>query len=779
MEIDDCNGCKVWASLIEVFKFFNPFKQTGKTNITIDQAKETIFRLFKTDENSEREKFRKAKSEEVNILTPSSKRRKIEMKKSTSIPIEILEQIPWIFENKNDEKISLKEFNIIIISIVAYTMSSLGFLYRFQKSADEKGLFLKVYAIEDMLIRAAKDMKYRLKVKPQPDWDEAVKNFPLYSPISISKNINKKDIFLKYDENGEECKINCKIDCPHKSHFTVTDKYRIFQGHVNQKMDLSILKKLKLTNNRFVPHQELPLQDLKKEWADFCRLAAKKNTRKVRTYFSEQIAFYFCFSDELKTFVKVLAPVGLIVYMIRVINYYTYKFQEMIYIYLFYAIFLIIWSISFNKHWERKEKYLAWQWGTLDFSDQKIQREQFKGSYSIDPVTDQMKLIRKNPGKYRLIYIISQLITITSLLCCLASTYLISQIDYPDFITDKELVQGITNSIQITAYNWIYAYIAESLTSWENHETIQEHNDSFILKLFIFRFINSYSSLLYIGIIKRLRGEICSDGSCMKELEKRLGIIFISGIFFNIFEILSPLLVFYYNSGLCKRKFENLQNEELKKLEREALLVPYDYALRDYMELCIQFGYISMFGASNQFLGAYALVAAYLETRIDSLKLCKILKRPEPCKTENIGVWKKIFFFISICGVFSNLAITVFNTGLLNEINNFEKLKIFVFCEKTVLVLWFLIWLALPNCPKAVVDGKCWANRMNHEFLVKEVNAASVKSTWMARKSIVFKFGDSLGVGEARPRFLSGSDKSCGSFNDEKKFFIEISDFQY
>jgi len=55
------------------------------------------------------------------------------------------------------------------------------------------------------------------------------------------------------------------------------------------------------------------------------------------------------------------------------------------------------------------------------------------------------------------------------------------------------------------------------MNDWENYEYDSQYNDALILKLYIFQFINSYSSLFYIAFAKS-HLEPDENYDCMAEL---------------------------------------------------------------------------------------------------------------------------------------------------------------------------------------------------------------------------------------------------------------------
>jgi len=58
--------------------------------------------------------------------------------------------------------------------------------------------------------------------------------------------------------------------------------------------------------------------------------------------------------------------------------------------------------------------------------------------------------------------------------------------------------------VQITLFNIVYAARAIQLTDNENHRTDTLYEDALIVKLFVFQFINSYTSFFFIAFIAQV-----------------------------------------------------------------------------------------------------------------------------------------------------------------------------------------------------------------------------------------------------------------------------------
>ncbi len=183
-----------------------------------------------------------------------------------------------------------------------------------------------------------------------------------------------------------------------------------------------------------------------------------------------------------------------------------------------------------------------------------------------------------------------------------------------------------------------------------------DFEDALIAKTFIFQFINSYISLIYIAFLKPflLDTDPCVNASCMQELQTTLGTIFITQLTLgNLTELGIPL--FNYAWSLRERndavdevrranqgEIDPLMQQDLSEVERAFLMPSYDHLLGtfdDYAELVIQFGYCTMFICAFPLATVMSFANNYVELRVDSWKLCRIMRRPEPKSQEDIGTW--------------------------------------------------------------------------------------------------------------------------------------------
>jgi anoctamin-4 len=61
---------------------------------------------------------------------------------------------------------------------------------------------------------------------------------------------------------------------------------------------------------------------------------------------------------------------------------------------------------------------------------------------------------------------------------------------------------AFTNACMIEISGWIFQIIARTITNWEHPRTQADYENSYTFKMFLFQFINYYSSLIYTAFFK-------------------------------------------------------------------------------------------------------------------------------------------------------------------------------------------------------------------------------------------------------------------------------------
>jgi hypothetical protein len=409
-------------------------------------------------------------------------------------------------------------------------------------SNDRKIIFLKVGATIDRIKRAADEMNYLMLLS-----EEYLQNhvdtgdFPVVDEPDITLYHPYEYIYGNYEREPE-----------------FHDLYQVVEGEIHP---FRSLDRIKLVMEVMESDEEwgggleifnlmqngsilscYPMRDIKvarrldREWLPYHVRPWQQPIDDIRDYFGEKIALYFEFLGHYTTWLIPNAIFGVIVMADILIETALYGSLANALgagaIVPFYCIFVSFWSQFMLEFWKRKEATKAMEWGMSNFEDVEEDRAEYTGDLIYSYITGEQVKHFPSAKRERLIYWSSFIIGLMILLviACTAvifyGKYYVAE-DINDDSTAATAGEGLSlvNAVQIQVLNYVYGNLAISLTSAENHRTDTEHEDSLIAKLFMFQFVNSYTSFFYIAFIKANIGDPCAGG-CMQELCIQLSTIF-------------------------------------------------------------------------------------------------------------------------------------------------------------------------------------------------------------------------------------------------------------
>jgi len=234
--------------------------------------------------------------------------------------------------------------------------------------------------------------------------------------------------------------------------------------------------------------------------------------------------------------------------------------------------------------------------------------------------------------------------------------------------------------------------------------------DSLSVRLFCFRFINSYISLFYIAFCKGtiVPSDPCLNNNCMEELSTQLSSIFMFTMVLNLVEMAMPVIFWYLRHGRSQPQAEastelatmsaSGQTAPLvyrhSDMEGELAMDPYGLPVEDYLEIVINYGYMVLFSVSFPIIPLLTLIEYVVEIRVDAWKLLSWAHRPFPLPGKSIGVFSVIVQTVSYFGAITNPALIIFTSGFFSDTPAYKKLIFFLLIEHgLVLIKFALAWL--------------------------------------------------------------------------------------
>ncbi|MEJ1285944.1 anoctamin 10 [Cricetulus griseus] len=403
----------------------------------------------------------------------------------------------------------------------------------------------------------------------------------------------------------------------------------------------------------FPLHDTEALKKLEDTW--YTRFALKyQPIDSIRGYFGETIALYFGF---LEYFTFALIPMAIIG-----LPYYLFVWEDYDK-YVIFASFNLIWSTVILEVWKRGCANMTYRWGTLVMKRQfEEPRPGFHGVLGINSVTGREEPLYSSYKRQLRIYLVS----LPFVCLCLYFSLYVMMIYFDLEVwalglhEDNESVwtglllymPSIVYAIVIEVMNRLYRYAAEFLTSWENHRLESAYQNHLILKVLVFNFLNCFASLFYIAFVLK----------DMKLLRQSLATLLITSQILN--QVVESLLPYWLQRKYflkVKRKVQALKVDIDTTLYEKVLLEKemgtYLGTFDDYLELFLQFGYVSLFSCVYPLAATFAVLNNFTEVNSDALKMCRVFKRPFAEPSASIGVWQLAFETMSVISVVTNCAL--------------------------------------------------------------------------------------------------------------------------
>lgn len=499
--------------------------------------------------------------------------------------------------------------------------------------------------------------------------------------------------------------------------------------------DISMRKKIteKKVLGFFPLHNMKKRHELHEKWlGDKWQLPQNQPYELIKNYFGEKIGLYFKFLGHYTNWLLLPALIGL---AFQIIVFATGNFSHPAI--PFFSFFIALWAVLMLEFWKRKEQYTALWWGMTTFEETETERPEYKGE-EMNSYIDGSKIIFFSPFKARarseaafaVIIFLSILV-----LGCVTAVFIIRSLLYQTAVGSlSSFVASILNSVTITVFNFLYSHVSTQLTDFENHRTDTLYEDSMITKLFIFQFVNSYSSFFYLAFVAPYRpnptdddgqennvGE-CGYDDCMIPLAINLATVYgIRLTVGNFMEVVLPMILKWYKD---RKEDEDRTSESLdiSTGEREYRMPVYDQlkgSIDDYSELAIQFGYMTFFLAALPVSAMFAFLNNFVEIRTDAYKLMKNSQRPHPAGAQDIGSWGAIFSVMTTICVVTNGALIAFTMEVLKMYSDMTRMWIFIGFQWSLFCLQYLIDLVIPDEPLEVGIQKQRTEFLNAKILHK------------------------------------------------------------
>uniref|UniRef100_A0A671XDI6 Anoctamin n=1 Tax=Sparus aurata TaxID=8175 RepID=A0A671XDI6_SPAAU len=371
---------------------------------------------------------------------------------------------------------------------------------------------------------------------------------------------------------------------------------------------------------------------------------------------------------------------------------------------VFFSIFMALWAAMFMEHWKRRQMRLNYEWDLTGFEDeedhpraeyefqvmQKSLSKDRKSQHKIEKLScrDRLPAYMTNIVMMLLMIGVTFAIVFGVILYRISTKAALHMSSNPITRNHVQLTvkttAAIINLVVILILDEVYGAVARWLTVLEVPKTDKSFEERLIFKTFILKFVNAFSPIIYIAffrgrlvgrpgnylyVFESYRMEECAHGGCLMELCIQLSITMLGKqlIQNNLFEIGIPKLkklIRYIQSKQGAFQEEERQ-KKLRRYETDHFLEPFAGLTPEYMEMIIQFGFVTLFVASFPLAPLFALLNNIIEIRLDAKKFVTELRRPVAARAKDIGIWYNILRGVAKVAVIINAFVISFTSDFI------------------------------------------------------------------------------------------------------------------
>ncbi|XP_050091093.1 anoctamin-4-like [Anopheles aquasalis] len=481
------------------------------------------------------------------------------------------------------------------------------------------------------------------------------------------------------------------------------------------------------------------------EWAQFRKCIKQQPLDHIKEYFGVNIAMYFAWLEFYTLMLIPAAIAGLICIFYGVVTFannqisleicsdnstimcpqcdgncdYWYlnstcsisKFAHVFdnNVTILFSVFMSIWATIYLEMWKRYSSKIQHRWGITEYSSMlEPPRPQYlaqlgdskETTFNIVTGTQEPSppfWTKKLPSfvcSYSVIFLFMLLIgaAVFGIVVLRLSKFIMRYFFAIHDLSTWNIAFPVTTAIFNLAISTVLAYgykrVAVCMTNVEYRRTQTEYNESLNLKIYMFEFVNYYSSIFYIALVKgkfpgypgkynRILGvrlEECSRGGCMVELCIQLAIIMIGKQAIAAFkEKVYPLLLQKF------KEFRSVLANEQESDDSDESLITYNRWVKDfnlinwndrslfneYLKMVIQYGFITIFVVAFPLGPLFALLNNLMETRLDAKKFLLYYKRAIPQRVRDLGIWYNIMHVVGKLAVITSAFIIGFSSNFI------------------------------------------------------------------------------------------------------------------
>ncbi|CAG0886851.1 unnamed protein product [Darwinula stevensoni] len=323
---------------------------------------------------------------------------------------------------------------------------------------------------------------------------------------------------------------------------------------------------------------------------------------------------------------------------------------------VFFSIFMAFWATMFLELWKRKQSIVAWEWDLDGFEEEEDARPEYEVKVKttrLNPVTGQDEPYLTRLQKVLRIFTVSSFVLFL-LFLVIGAVF--------GVIVYRITMIAVLNSSTVAVFKANAKLVASITTA--------------VMSLFVIQILNCGRFYGYpgnTGARKSFSYDLCDPAGCLFELCIQLCIIMVGKQALNNFkELALPTVMNWWRRRMrsSRATVEDPapnEKEEAPQWEQDHTLssVSQMALFEEYLEMVIQFGFVTLFVAAFPLAPLFALLNNIVELRLDAYKFVCQVRRPLPKRVQDIGAWFGILKAVTYVAVTCNAFVIAYTTDFI------------------------------------------------------------------------------------------------------------------
>uniref|UniRef100_A0A3Q2ZGS7 Anoctamin n=1 Tax=Hippocampus comes TaxID=109280 RepID=A0A3Q2ZGS7_HIPCM len=551
-----------------------------------------------------------------------------------------------------------------------------------------------------------------------------------HSGKQIFLTLAERQYIIKYELEGLRARRDVRIP-------GLADNYTLqHRDNIWQKMTSA-----GVVVETFPLHNRARLKELSKSWYSGNQLSQPLDS--VNAYFGSTVGFYFSFLDFYTWSLLPPAILGLCITYFSMAGSQAEIHEEDAGLtasgHMIQAVFSMLWSTVFMELWKRRSSSQSYRWGTLHLAERFAEpRPGFHGHLGMNPVTGRMEpLFPEWQRDLRMALVSIPVVglflgmVVLGMLCFYWGENQVMWLhDGWDSMVSQTLLYApsVLHIVYTNMLATVYKRVAQSLTEFENHREESAFQNHLTAKVLVFTFFNYFAVLFHIAFVKQ----------DVPLLRKRLAsLLIVTQLVNQVTEVVVPFLVDHFISAPHRTETEDDPEED--KFRNQITLPVFPGLFAEYIELLVQFGYLSLFSCVYPLTAVLLLINNVMEIRSDAYKICKLFRKPFSAPAANMGVWQIAFEILSFVAVVSNCWLLTLSPQLQRmhhegQMSNTDIVLMAILAEHVLIVVKVIVAALIPDEPEWVRKKRAHMQYTSMQALRQQVSTIAVHSLLLQDK---------------------------------------------